>query len=155
LTSVVRHSELGSNKGNRSAVDPSVVPRKTPHSRRFAEAQGGEGFPKKARLTRRSEFLRLSRAGRKSHTSHFVIIGKPNDKGESRLGITVSSRVGKAVVRNRIKRRLREFFRRHLREIAPAQDIVIIARKGAENLSLREVTGELKGVLALREKRPR
>ncbi len=70
-----------------------------------------------------------------------------NDKGESRLGITVSAKVGKAVVRNRIKRRLREFFRRHRREIPLHQDVVIIARKGAERLSLGDVTGEVAGAL--------
>jgi ribonuclease P protein component len=110
-------------------------------------AAGGERFPKKARLTRRSEFLNLSRGERKVHTSHFVVISKTNDKGANRLGITVSARVGKAVVRNRIKRLLREFFRRHRYEILPRRDIVIIARKGTEKLSLGELTQELAGAL--------
>ncbi|MFQ5904399.1 MAG: ribonuclease P protein component, partial [Candidatus Binatia bacterium] len=61
--------------------------------------------------------MNLSQGGRKIHTSHFVVISKTNDKGENRLGVTVSSRVGRAVVRNRIKRLLREFFRRHRHEI--------------------------------------
>ena len=120
-----------------------------------AMAAGGERFPKKARLTRRSEFLNLSRGGRKVHTSHFVVISETNDIGESRLGITVSTRVGKAVVRNRIKRVLREFFRRHRHEILPCRDIVIIARKGIEKLSLDEVTQELRGALTHRGSRQR
>jgi ribonuclease P protein component len=103
----------------------------------------GEKFPKRARLTKRSEFLNVSSGGRRIQTPHYIVISKPNDKGESRLGITVSAKVGKAVVRNRIKRHLREFFRRHRREIPSPQDIVIIARRGAENLSLEEVTGEV------------
>ncbi|MGH7770946.1 MAG: ribonuclease P protein component [Candidatus Binatia bacterium] len=113
-------------------------------------SQGGERFPKKARLTRRSEFLNLSRGGRKVYTSHFVVISKTNDRGENRLGITVSTRVGKAVVRNRVKRLLREFFRRHRHEIPPHQDIVIIARKGAGRLSFDEVVGELRGAFNYR-----
>lgn len=116
-------------------------------------SQGGERFPKRARLTRRSEFLNLSREGEKIHTSHFVVISKTNEKGEDRLGITVSARVGKAVTRNRIKRLLREFFRRHRREIPLHQDIVIIARKGAGELSLDEVTEELKGAFTYRGSR--
>ncbi|TAK00969.1 ribonuclease P protein component, partial [bacterium] len=108
---------------------------------------GGERFPKRARLLRRSEFLNLSRTGKKVYTSHFVVLSKTNDKGENRLGVTVSARVGKAVARNRIKRLLREFFRRHSRELSSPQDIVIIARKGAGELLLDEVTKELRGAL--------
>jgi len=106
---------------------------------------GGERFPKKARLLRRSQFLSLSRAGKKAYTSHFVVLSKTNDKGENRLGVTVSAKVEKAVGRNRIKRLVREFFRRHSRELSSPQDIVIIARKGAGELLLDEVTKELRG----------
>ncbi|OGQ84941.1 MAG: ribonuclease P protein component [Deltaproteobacteria bacterium RIFCSPLOWO2_12_FULL_57_22] len=105
---------------------------------------GWERFPKSARLTRRSEFVALSRGGRRVHTSHFIVLSKYNDKGESRLGVTVSAKVGKAVVRNRIKRLLREFFRRHRREISSRRDFVVIAKKDAEKLSLCEILGELK-----------
>ncbi len=116
---------------------------------------GGERFPKTARLRRRSEFLKLSRVGKKLHASHFVVLSKTNDKGENRLGVTVSARVGNAVVRNRIKRRLREFFRRHSCKLSSAQDIVIIARKGAGELSLDEVTRELQGTFTIQGRRPR
>jgi ribonuclease P protein component len=88
--------------------------------------------------------LNVSRVGKKTFTPHFIIIGKINDQQSSRLGITVSAKVGKAVIRNRIKRRLREFFRRHCREIRLHQDIIIIARRGAEKLSLQELTREIK-----------
>ena len=111
---------------------------------------GPERFSKRARLLRRSEFLNLSRTGKKVYTSHFVVLSKTNDKGENRLGVTVSARVGKAVTRNRIKRLLREFFRRHSREVSSPQDIVIIARKGAGELLLDEVTKELRGALIYR-----
>lgn len=112
-----------------------------------ARAQGAETFPRTARLLRRSEFLSLSRAGRRIHTSHFVVLSRTNDKGRNRLGVTVSAKVGNAIARNRIKRLLREFFRRHARELPSPQDIVIIARQGAGGLSLEEVTRELRGAL--------
>ena len=118
-------------------------------------SRGGEKFPKQARLTRRSEFLNLSQQGRKVHTSHFVVISQTNDKGENRLGVTVSAKVGNAIVRNRIKRLLREYFRRHRREIPYHQDIVIIARKGAEKLSFDEVGGELRRAFTYQRSRQR
>lgn len=118
-------------------------------------SRGGERFPKQARLTRRSEFLNLSRRGRKVHTSHFVVISQTNDKGENRLGVTVSAKVGNAIVRNRIKRLLREYFRRHRREIPYHHDIVIIARKGAGKLSFDEVGGELRRAFTYQGSRQR
>lgn len=60
----------------------------------------------------------------------------------SRLGVTVSSRVGNAVIRNRIKRLLREIFRAHRAELVPPQDIVIIAKPGAQSLTYAQVAIE-------------
>lgn len=116
-------------------------------------AVGGESFPKGARLTKRSEFLALSRRGRKHHTSHFVVLTQPNDRGESRLGVTVTKRVGNSVTRNLIKRRVREFFRRARGGLRAAEDIVIIAKQGAQALSLVEVAAELTSVLSGERKR--
>lgn len=116
-------------------------------------SQGDERFPKRARILKRSEFLKLSRAGKTARTSHFVVLSRSNDQGESRLGVTVSARVGKAVSRNRIKRLVREFFRRYSRQILSPQDLVIIARKGADELSLDQVERELKEALTARGSR--
>ena len=106
-----------------------------------------ESFPKEARLTRRSEFLQLSRGGRKFYTPHFIIIRRDNDHLGKRLGVTVSAKVGNAVVRNRVKRGLREFFRRGREDFRLDQDTVIIARRGAGELSHSAMTAELRRVI--------
>ena len=72
------------------------------------------------------------------------------DKGP-RLGLAVTRRLGKAVKRNRVKRLLREFFRRHKSELSP-RDLVIMARPGANALSYHQVQEELGQLLGLREK---
>ena len=110
-------------------------------------SRGGAKFPKQARLRKRPEFLSLSRWGKKIYSPHFLIITKPNERGEARLGVTVSSKVGNAVVRNRVKRLLRECFRRHRHQIVPNQDVLIIARKAAVNLSWYEVESEIRDIL--------
>ena len=120
---------------------------------RVNAAPGREGFPKSARLRKRPEFLNLSRTGKKVHSPNFIVISTNNERGESRLGITVSSKVGNAVVRNRIKRRLREIFRRRRREWVSASDIVVIARKGAAALSSALIQKEID--YCLREQRSR
>lgn len=112
-------------------------------------SRAGAHFPKQARLRKRPEFLNLSRWGKKIHAPHFVIITRPNDREEARLGVTVSSKVGNAVGRNRVKRLVRECFRRYRHQIVPSQDVLVIARKGAVNLSCGEVENELKQIFVV------
>jgi len=69
-----------------------------------------------------------------------------------RLGLTVSRRVGNAVQRNRVKRRLREFFRLN-KDRLPVADIVIIAQPGAAELDCQALDREL--TIALRPSRRR
>ncbi|MGE3538171.1 MAG: ribonuclease P protein component [Candidatus Tectimicrobiota bacterium] len=61
----------------------------------------------------------------------FVLYVLPTSEPHSRLGLAVSKRLGKAVVRNRIKRCLRETFRRHKAAFVVPCDVVIVARHGA------------------------
>ena len=67
--------------------------------------------------------------------------------GVSRLGITASRKAGNAVVRNRLKRLIREVFRRHYAAIHPPQDIVVIVRASAAAIGYAEVARELSAAL--------
>lgn len=118
-----------------------------------AELTGGwlssrrkESFPKAARLTKRSEFRDLSRRARRVHTPHFIVLSSAREHSAGRLGITVSSKVGKAVARNRIKRIVREFFRR-CRHQLPRRDYVIIAKREALGVTAQEAAAELLAAL--------
>jgi ribonuclease P protein component len=102
------------------------------------------------RLHRSAEFIRLQRAGVRFQSPHFVVYagnlaGSPDDEpSRSRLGVTVSRRVGIAVARNRVKRRVREIFRRAIRDNLPAgTSIVVIARDGAATLASPAINNEL------------
>lgn len=110
-------------------------------------------FPKAARLLTRREFLFLQQRGKKLHGPHFLVITAPGRTPRSRLGITTSRRFGKAVVRNRMKRLLREFFRERQHTLPPATDIILIPKAGAHRLSLPQIARELEGLLSL-AKRP-
>lgn len=114
---------------------------------------GGERFPKTARLRKRAQFRKLSRTGSKFQSANFVVIKKSNEGLESRLGITVSAKVGNAVVRNRVKRQVREFFRRHRAELPSASDILVVARNSAASLNGCRITDELENALKLRRSR--
>jgi ribonuclease P protein component len=110
---------------------------------------GSRSFPKAARLRRRREFLTLQRDGRRRHSAHLVVIRGPAAGPISRLGVTVSTRVGNAVVRNRVKRLLREVFRTYREEIKSPTDIVVIAKPGADTLTHAQVATEFARALDL------
>lgn len=78
-----------------------------------------------------------------------MIITEVKRDGISRIGITTSRKVGGAVVRNRVRRLVREFFRHHKHLIQPAQDVLVIARNQAATASLADVTHELAGALRI------
>lgn len=107
----------------------------------------GHGYPKTARLRRRREFLEVQREGTRRHTQHLVFIRRPAIGARSRLGVTVSTRVGDAVERNRVKRLLREVFRRT--RIAPPLDLVVIAKPGAKTLTYAQAANELARALGI------
>jgi len=92
-------------------------------------------FTKADRLLKRSDFLRLTAKGRQQQDKYFIVVFAPGKMDRTRLGITVSRKVGNAVVRNRIKRFAREYFRLNRHKNTGNWDINIIARKGAVNLS--------------------
>ena len=108
---------------------------------------GEYSFPQAARLLKRPEFVRLSKTGNKIQNRHFIFLYSGSKHGRSRIGITVSRKVGGAVVRNRIKRLVRENFRRMRLVKTGAWDINIIAKKDAANLSFDEVGSSLAELL--------
>ncbi|HVS00974.1 MAG TPA: ribonuclease P protein component [Thermoanaerobaculia bacterium] len=101
------------------------------------------------KVRRRADYLRCYRTGRRRHgplaTLHFV----PNQLGHPRLGITASRKVGKAVVRQRLKRRIREVYRRWDRRHAlPTLDLVVHLKSEAGKADFRTLQAELLRLLS-------
>ena len=99
-------------------------------------------FRKSERLTRRPQFLEARRQGRRAEGRWVILYLAENQLDHPRLGVTVSKRVGNAVVRNRWKRRLREIFRHQKREFG-AHDVVIIVKRGAETPTFEELQADV------------
>ncbi len=99
-------------------------------------------FPKTARLRKRAEFLHLASAKQKTTVRGFLVVWGENDLQTARLGITASKKIGCAVVRNRVKRYLREFFR-HNRLGMAAVDINVIPRRESAQMMYPDIVREL------------
>lgn len=104
-------------------------------------------FKKEERIRRRSDFIRISKEGKKYYSPHFRVWICPNQLPYRRLGIVVSKKVGSAVKRNRLKRLVREFFRQHKEDFFQSADFVIQAKEGADKLTFWEVAAELQEIL--------
>jgi len=109
--------------------------------------KGEQALQKIRRLRRSSEYQRTRREGQIFHTAHFIVIINPG-RDVSRLGITVSRKIGKAVCRNRLKRWLRELFRQRYKLFSRATDISIVAKRHAGQLSHCQVDQEILTVFA-------
>ncbi|TVQ52397.1 MAG: ribonuclease P protein component [Phycisphaerales bacterium] len=85
-------------------------------------------FPRRLRLTRPSEFEAVLNANVRVRSGPLFIGALPNDRDHPRLGLIVSRRVGNAVVRNRVKRQLREAFRLSQHDLPTGYDLVVSVR---------------------------
>ena len=108
-------------------------------------------------LKENSLFRRLYAKGKSAAGSCLVVYCRKNGTGTNRVGYTVSKKLGGAVVRNRIRRRLREIYRTHEEEFLPGRDIVVVARSRAAAASYRQLERSMLTLSArlglLREKR--
>ena len=90
-------------------------------------------FPKSDRLSTRGEFLRVQEGGSKVSVEHLLAVALPNARPVTRVGLTVTKKVGNAVVRNRIRRRLRALFRIRKASLPKGLDLVLIAKSSAKD----------------------
>jgi ribonuclease P protein component len=120
-------------------------PGSRPESR---EARRGPfSFPRSKRLRTRGDFLRARSRGDRIHGRRFIYYIAPGATSESRLGITVSKKVGNAVRRNQIKRRVREAFRLHPHLFPRPVDVIVIAKQDGGDFGYAEVRDELIDVI--------
>ncbi len=101
-----------------------------------------EGLRPYERIKKKKDFLFLYQKGKRIKGKYFNLIYHENNLNYSRLGIVVNRKIGKAVVRNKIKRWVREIFRRHKNLIPRPMDILVVATQGIEGISWIEYREE-------------
>ena len=109
-----------------------------------------ESLPKEKRLAKRREFLRIYETGRKQFSRYAVLFFVPNGLAYSRIGITATKKIGKANVRNRLKRWTREVYRRRREPLgidSRALDLVVNLKPNAAQATFLEFAQDLSKVL--------
>ncbi len=104
-------------------------------------------FKQEERILKKKEFIALKLQGKRYYTKNFVVIVRENRGDITRLGITVSKRIGNSVKRNRIKRLIKEFFRLNKQQIPKGYDLIITALKGNNTFDFFKVQEELGNLL--------
>lgn len=102
---------------------------------------------KQFRLARNEDFQRVRRDGRSWSLPLLVLQAAPSSLSYSRLGLVVSKRVGMAVVRNHVRRLLREVVRLRWASIRPGWDIVLIARVPAAGADFQQLSAAVHTLL--------
>ncbi len=114
------------------------------------EGSRSEALPKEKRLAKRREFLRVYETGRKLFARYSVLFVAPNGLPHSRIGITATKKLGKANVRNRLKRWTREVYRRQREPLGldpRSLDVVVNVKPNAADASFQEFSQDLGRVL--------
>ncbi len=104
---------------------------------------GRLGFPREARLVRRGEFDAVYRVGKRRSSSHFTVFFCANDLPRSRFGFSIKKALGSAVLRNRMRRRIREIVRCRRPEIPAGWDIVIHPKNTVAHAPFTALAAEL------------
>ncbi len=104
-------------------------------------------LPRARRLRAHRDYTRTQRQGIRAQTDALILIGRGARPGSGRIGLTVSKKVGGAVVRNLVKRRLRSILRHH-KDWFAARDVIVIVQPQAAALSLPALTEAV--VIAMR-----
>jgi ribonuclease P protein component len=106
-------------------------------------------FPREARLVRRGEFDAVYRAGKRRSSSYFTVFFRANQLPCSRYGFSIKKALGGAVVRNRIRRRVREIVRGHRQEIPAGWDIVIHPKNSVARAEFAALAADLLRLLRI------
>ena len=104
---------------------------------------------KSFRVKKEKDFKAIFKEGTSFANRKFVIYRLENNKRHFRVGLSVSKKLGNAVMRNQIKRRIRHILIEHKNQLVENVDFVVIARKGVEILDYAEMEKNLLHVLKL------
>ncbi|WP_422485780.1 ribonuclease P protein component [Gudongella sp. DL1XJH-153] len=104
---------------------------------------------KKNRLRKNMEFRKVYKARKNFWNRNLILYIRKNGTEETRIGVTITKKVGNAVVRNKLKRRIKELNSAYIANLKSGYDIVVIPKKNAVDLSFKDLNSALKHIYKL------
>jgi ribonuclease P protein component len=105
------------------------------------------GFKREDRLAQASEIRRIIHSGKRISNKYFTLFFWVGSTKKRRLGVSFGKRAGGAVVRNRAKRIIREYFRVHRECLLAGLSLLVVARGDLSALNARQIRGSLEALL--------
>lgn len=98
---------------------------------------------KKYRLKKNMEFKKVYSVGKNHWNRNFVLYIRKNNLDETRVGFTVTKKHGNAVIRNKIRRQMKEAYRLNFHNVKNGYDLVFIPKRNITNISYKELEGSM------------
>ena len=138
--------DVCSRRGAPKAANASASA--TSSSRPARDSQSGSGFPQDRRIRKREQYQAVYHGGVRLGAKHFTVFALATGSGSpSRIGLTVTRKIGNAATRNRCKRMLREAVRKNWSLLPDGLDVVLHARRSLAEAHARDVENEIVRVL--------
>jgi ribonuclease P protein component len=100
------------------------------------------------RIRKKKDFIELYKKGHRLKGDYFHLVFQPNQQECSRMAVVVSKKIGKAALRNKIKRWFRELFRQNKDLLTRPYDLVFIARREIAGLTWKELVEEFRSIIS-------
>ncbi|NLX62251.1 MAG: ribonuclease P protein component [Tissierellia bacterium] len=104
---------------------------------------------KRYRLRSNQDFKKVYRNGKYYWNRNLVLYLSKNDLGHTRVGITVTKKIGKSVVRNKVKRRIREIIRKNFHNIKEEYDIILVPKKNVVDIDFKTLESAVIHILKI------
>ena len=104
---------------------------------------------KKYRIRKNMEFKNIYKVGKNYWNRNLILYVKKNGLNETRVGYTITKKIGNAVTRNKIRRRMKEIYRLHFHNIKEGYDLVFIAKRGVKDIPYKELEGSMIHILSI------
>lgn len=104
---------------------------------------------KRFRIRKNMEFKDIYKHGKNYWNRNLILYVKKNDLNETRVGYTITKKIGNAVVRNKLRRRMKEIYRLNFHNIKEGYDLVFIAKRSLKDISYKELEGSMKHIMSI------
>ena len=104
---------------------------------------------KKFRIRKNMEFKNIYKLGKNYWNRNLILYVKKNGSNETRVGYTITKKIGNAVTRNKLRRRINEIYRLKFYNIKEGYDLIFIAKKSIKDISYNELEGSMIHIMSI------